>query len=146
MAITPLPKTPNVDSSVSKSLWDWLIKLGVAVNQLISQTNVQNWQTPTLINSWVNYGAPYNNAGYYKDCNGIVHLKGQVKLGTVGSGLAIFVLPVGFRPESQEMHVTISYTTAYAISRCDIFATGEVVANSGGNVIWSLDGISFRAA
>ena len=39
MAITPLSKTPNVDSSVSKSLWDWLVKATGVINQLITLAN-----------------------------------------------------------------------------------------------------------
>jgi hypothetical protein len=44
--ITPIPKTPNVDNSVSKALWDWLIKLGVGLNKVIDWIN--KYQAPTV--------------------------------------------------------------------------------------------------
>ena len=47
MSITPLPKTPNVDDSVSKSLWNWLIKMGVGVNQLVGWVN--DYSAPTTV-------------------------------------------------------------------------------------------------
>ena len=60
---------------------------------------------PTLLNSWVNFDVAINNsAGYYKDAFGIVHLRGLVKTGTVG--LAIFALPVGYRPVKQSFSLS----------------------------------------
>lgn len=55
------------------------------------------WTAPSLLNSWVNYGAPYFNAGYYKDALGFVHIRGLVKSGS-SSTANVFQLPAGYRP------------------------------------------------
>ncbi|MDR3564423.1 MAG: hypothetical protein P4N59_23715 [Negativicutes bacterium] len=38
--INKLPPSPNVDDSVSKPLWDWLIKIGKTVNQLADRADI----------------------------------------------------------------------------------------------------------
>lgn len=52
------------------------------------------WQTPTLLNSWVNYGGTNATAAYRKH-GGSVYLQGVVKSGTAAT---IMQLPVGYRP------------------------------------------------
>src|SRR5579859_6036782 len=49
-------------------------------------------------NSWVSWGAPYFPVGYWLDPLGFVHLRGTLKLGTVGS--SAFTLPPGLRPSA----------------------------------------------
>ena len=61
---------------------------------------VEDWNAPSLINSWVNYGGAYDTAGYYIDPYGVVHLKGALKTGT--SGTVAFVLPTGYRPQADK--------------------------------------------
>ena len=96
---------------------------------------------PTLLNSWVNYGAGVQTAGYYKDKFGIVHLQGAVKDGTIG--LAAFSLPVGYRPSATESFACASNG---AFGQCNIQPTGGVNPAIGSNVIFYFSGISFRAA
>ena len=96
---------------------------------------------PTLINSWVNSGAPFNPAGYYKDPFGIVHLRGLVKSGTVGTD--IFTLPVGYRPANTEVLACVS-NGAFGV--IEPSAAGGVNATVGNNAYFSLDGLTFRAA
>lgn len=97
---------------------------------------------PTLLNSWVNFDATtYNAAGFYKDSAGIVHLRGTVKSGVVGS--AIFTLPAGYRPVREEI---FACSTNNTIGRLDVAPTGDVTLPTGSNVYASLDGITFRAA
>lgn len=96
---------------------------------------------PALLNSWVNFGAPFNPAGYYKDQLGIVHLRGLVKNGVIGS--AIFTLPAGYRPTNQEI---FAVTSNSAFGRLDVTTAGDVVLGTGSNLFVSLDSITFRAA
>jgi len=100
----------------------------------------QSWVAPTLLNSWANYGSPHNTAGYFRDKNGIVHLKGVVKDGAAN---AIFTLPTGYRPAAQELQPV--QTSPNAIGRCDIKTDGTVEKNAGSTTWFSLDGITFRA-
>jgi hypothetical protein len=101
------------------------------------------WTAPTFQNSWVNYaGGVYSPAGYRKDGAGFVHLRGLVSTGTVGSGVAIFTLPVGYRPAYQSLFVTISNSL---IARVDVQADGKVCLTSGSATWASLEGITFFA-
>lgn len=68
---------------------------------LSNKTLVQSgWTTPTLTNSWVDFGTPYAAAKYMKDSMGFVHIKGLVKSGAAGN--SIFTLPAGYRVASNE--------------------------------------------
>lgn len=97
------------------------------------------WIAGTLIGTWSNFGAGFNNAGFYKDQTGRVYLRGLVRFGTVGSN--IFLLPPGYRPTGRELHAVNSNG---AIGRIDITTSGEVIALTGSNEFFSLDGITFR--
>lgn len=61
------------------------------------------WQTPSLLNSWANYALGFQ-VTRYRRLNGIVHIEGHVKSGTVG--LAVFTLPAGFRPLANKIYAT----------------------------------------
>lgn len=100
----------------------------------------QAWQAPTFVNSWVNYGSPYENAGYFKDSLGMVHMRGLVKNGTVGA--AIFTLPAGYRPEQERIYATMG---GGAFGEVRIQTTGIVLHMSGGNAYFSLAVPPFRA-
>lgn len=54
------------------------------------------WLAPSFTNSWVNSGTGTQTAGYWKDANGTVHLRGTIKSGT--NGTSAFTLPAGYRP------------------------------------------------
>ena len=101
-----------------------------------------SWIAPTFTNSWVNYGGAYNVAGYRKDSEGWVHLRGLVKSGT--DGASIFTLPAGYRPEYQELIQVIS---ADASGRLDIHTNGNVTPQAAStSPTWiSLDNIIFKA-
>lgn len=99
---------------------------------------VEDWHAPTLLNGWVNAGAPYLNAGYRKDPFGVVHLRGMVITGTVNT--VLFTLPVGYRP-SASMYFTI--TSAASVARLLIEATGNVTITQGSSTWTSLNGVTF---
>jgi hypothetical protein len=98
------------------------------------------WQTPTFLNSWVNFGGIWTDAGYYKDSLGRVHLRGLVKDGV---GAVIFNLPAGYRPATNEMFMALSNG---AVARVDVGLSGNVALSLGSASSLSLSGISFRAA
>lgn len=104
------------------------------------------WTQATLTPTWVNHSGDndtgtYKSAGYYKDRNNIVHLKGMVKNGTIGT--SIFTLPVGYRPTNK---LLFAVNANYAFGSVDIFpTTGQVYAQTGATTAFSLEGITFRA-
>ncbi len=103
---------------------------------------------------WTNYGAGQNDAGYFRDAFGIVHLQGFVTAhdGTTefciaAAGALIFQLPAGYAPEKQWAVATVSNDNP---GRININPTGDVQIQpnfpSWPNAQqWvSLDGITFR--
>lgn len=97
----------------------------------------------TLLNSWVNFGAPFANGGYAKDQFGIVRLRGVVRLGTSATAI-IATLPTGYRPAFQSMHAIVSGSI---FARLDVFANGDIQMVTGGTTGFvGLDGITFAAA
>jgi hypothetical protein len=96
--------------------------------------------SPAFQNLWVNYDATHQQAGFWKDPWGVVHLQGLVKTGTVPAN--IFTLPAGYRPALESNHVIAAND---AFGRVAVKADGSVYMAIGSNVWTSLDGISFRA-
>lgn len=103
------------------------------------------WTAPTLLNSWVNFGSPYQTAAYCKDQMGYVHLRGLVKSGTLNAN--IMTLPSGFQPTAGRlMYTTLSGGASPVATRIDIDTSGNVFQQSATvNAFQSLDGISFYA-
>lgn len=93
---------------------------------------------------WSNFGAPYSNAGYYRDRNR-VYLRGAVKNGGTGTG-AIFTLPSGYRPAATVFFPSTIFggTGVLTVDSSGVVTDGTFSASS--KVITGLDGISFRIA
>ena len=111
--------------------------------KLAQKLTPEAWIVPTLANGWVNYGTPYDTAGYRKDPLGRVHLKGLVKNGTAQT--TIFTLPVGYRPAADKLFLV--QTGAGASARLEVNSNGTVVAAANtvsGNL--SLEGVSFHVS
>jgi hypothetical protein len=96
-----------------------------------------SWTAPTLQGTWANFGGSYEAAGYMKDRNGFVHLKGLVK---TGSGV-IFNLPVGHRPSEEKIFASIGNGTLADIR---VSTNGDVSMYSGNSAYLSLSGIVFQ--
>lgn len=112
--------------------------------ELTGELIQEDRQTPTLLNSWVNYGSGYESASYWKDKCNVVHLGGLVKSGTIVDGTVIFTLPEGYRPRASEKFITVSLNATCVV---DIYASGNVTIRAGANAGWlSLSGICFRAS
>jgi hypothetical protein len=100
------------------------------------------WVAPTLTNGWLNYGT-YAVAGYHRDKNGYVHLKGLLKSGT--NTTTAFTLPAGYRPAERRLFAAMCNAGASQImGYVDILTDGQVVL-SGGTTWFAIDGITFRA-
>lgn len=102
---------------------------------------VRPWITPTLSGTWVDYGAPWQGAGYRKLNNEVVELRGLVRSGTIGT--AIFVLPAGFRPAADE-YFAVNSNGAFGTVSVD--SSGNVTPQVGSTSYVSLAGIHFAAA
>ena len=102
---------------------------------------------PAFQTGWENLGSPeHENAAFFKDHEGIVHLKGSVKAG--GSG-PIFQLPPGFRPAAAGKKIEVAATCAgvpcpEGVFPLAIFGDGGVEGFTGGDFL-NLDGVTFRA-
>lgn len=96
---------------------------------------------PALLNSWVDFGV-YAPSGFWKDSNGLVHLRGLVKNGTA-VGTAIFTLPPGYAPAFREAFATVSNGVFGVV---EVLTTGDVIASSGSTASFSLSGICFRTS
>ena len=99
---------------------------------------------PPLLNGFSQFGAGFAAVSYYKDKEGIVHVRGMANVPANPVGITIFNLPAGYRPSTSGAHVFMTMGNNVA-TRVDVASNGNVIFNSG-TVGWvSLDGISFRA-
>lgn len=132
-------------------------KLKVAGNTRIEGTleiNQEAWKNATLLNAWAPYdptALEFSSAAYFKDTCGIVHLRGIIKGGNINSSPptgTIFLLPAGYRPQYHQICMTSTYPGNAPTNiggRIDIYPDGQVVAYSGYNAWFCLDGVTFRA-
>ena len=100
----------------------------------------ESWTYPGTENSWVNYGAPFSSVRYYKDSNGLVHLGGVAKNGSIG--YSIMSLPAGYRPAATLCLPVVSGGT---IGVLYVTSAGAVQPIAGASTSFTLDGITFRA-
>ncbi len=109
---------------------------------------------PNFETTW-NNSNPHEleSAGFYKDHEGVVHLKGVVSGGPGGGG-AIFALPAGYRPASGKVLVRLTLCVgpgcpASRISELGIdgpgFGSDGAVIAPLPEITTSLEGITFRA-
>ena len=111
---------------------------------------------PPFLDGASNYGTAginFQTVGFYKDHDGIVHLRGAATVGKEENPLAglIFQLPAGYRPASGVAEVFTGYEKSFVL----VFGSGTTVAghNVEGDVLTAqeegkaaiLGGITFRA-
>jgi hypothetical protein len=108
---------------------------------------------------WTDFGDPFPDPAYFRDREGVVHLRGLVRAndgdiincGDVSSTFFMAYLPAGYLPEAWALHTASSNNEP---ARVDVRPEGGVVLEGGGSYpswadakAWvSLDGISFRCA
>ena len=97
------------------------------------------WITPTLLNGWVNFDVSTDNATYYKDSLGWVHIRGVVSSGTIS--LPIFNLPAGYRPLKNQHRIEANNNNFAVI----VFKpNGDVLVEAGINA-WLTIEATFKA-
>lgn len=119
------------------------VDAGDRVVRVCNGATLSPWIAPTLLNSWVNYGAPYANASYQKSADGWVTFKGLIKSGVVTGGTTIFNLPAGYRPLENAIFVAPS-NGGYA--EFELNPAGNFTARIAANGFLSLENIRFKAA
>jgi hypothetical protein len=113
------------------------------VDQGVGTSGVR--KTPVLAAGWVNFGAGFDDAHYYKDTSGTVHLGGTIKSGTTTPGTGMFQLPDGFRPAALRIFgISQSAGAGSIFGACSVNSGGVVSIQTGANNQFSLDGVSFQ--
>ena len=79
------------------------------------------WITPTLLNGW----EERYPVGYRKNSIGQLEIKGRIRGGTLG--LAVFNLPLGYRPEVIRTFLTMSNWNS---AGCYVNINGDFIINS----------------
>lgn len=97
-----------------------------------------------LINNFANYDKGYNQASYWKDKNGVVHLTGLINTGTNTTGTVIATLPVGYRPKLNEIFSAFTGNASSSM-RLNVDSTGVISFNGTYTSFIGLAGISFKA-
>ena len=106
---------------------------------------------PKLQNDWKNGAGDASTAAFYKDHEGIVHLKGFVEGGTAP---LIFELPPGYRPAAGKLiSLAVNCNGGFcgnSVGVAQIYGTGFSKPGTTGAVVVpasnvSLNGIDFRA-
>lgn len=98
---------------------------------------------PELLNGWENSSTDFRSAGYIKDAHGYVHLTGVIASGVTTPGTTLFNLPLGYRP-SRALQFPAFTNGGALIGGVLITILGDVQILSGGNISFSLCGISFK--
>lgn len=117
---------------------------------ILDRANIE-YTDITPQNVWKNFGGSWARAGFAKDAQGIVHLKGLITDGIVAINTTIFNLPVGYRPSEDRIFPVLTYNgTIVKHGRVDVLINGNVNTGNQHNNLstpWvSLEGISFVAA
>lgn len=139
----------SVDGRVGIGTTNPFQQLHVSGNFALSGSIIQeDWIVVNpLFNGFSLFSAKNNPPSFFRDKQGIVHLRGVVKRSSstvLINSLAMFALPPGYRPEFSEVHTVLTNETN--TGRCDIRAhDGMVLCVRGHSKMFSLDGISFRA-
>jgi hypothetical protein len=105
---------------------------------------------PGFAHSWVNAGlggAP-TDAAFMKDNSGLVHLRGQIKGGTVTPDPILgsaFTLPAGYRPASDRYWSVLTTNGSNVITPgwLNVDSSGRVLVGVGNNAFVSID-VVFR--
>lgn len=98
------------------------------------------WQALTLSGGWVSFGSGYGDPRY-RLINGVVHMAGLIKSGTVTAGTVIATLPLGYRPSSQEIYVVANNGVGQTVQ---VATNGQISLGAGiGNTSLSLTGVRF---
>ena len=105
------------------------------------------WQTPTLLNSWIDYGVTFQTARYRRQGDTVI-VEGLIKGGAMLVNTVLFTLATGYRPLASHIFMQ-ALTGANAFARVDVQGPGGNVilgVAAASNAYLSLDGISFTTS
>jgi len=104
----------------------------------------QGWTNLTLQNGFTNEGAPFANASYFQNKDGIVFLRGVVD-GLAATDVNIANLPVGFRPTNVLNFSVPSVAAPGSTLQLSVYPTGGIVLTGTAPFAdqIGLDGVSF---
>lgn len=94
---------------------------------------------PSFQNSWSNFGTGWSEAGFFKDHQDVVYLKGTIDGGA--SGTTVFTLPAEYRPNQNLFLPVANGDFAFVLSNGNVQVTYDI-NTSNGDI--GLDGLSFR--
>ena len=111
--------------------------------QWLRQTS-QGWTNLALQNGFTNDGAPFANASYFQNKDGVVYLRGAVN-GLSATGVVIATLPVGYRPTSLLSFSVPSVFGAGSTLQLLVYPSGVILLNGTAPFAdqIGLDGVSF---
>jgi hypothetical protein len=111
--------------------------------EITGQITQQTAQNAALLNGWSNFGGTYTTAGYWKDKEGLVHLRGLIAGGNTANGTILLNLPAGYRPTAGRIMFTVLNNNT--TGRIDINTSGDVIVEVLSSNVWlNLTGIYFR--
>lgn len=139
--IQPDPKFVNLDNEIdaaenpgggpgakNKAL-EFYGMIFAAFSQALKSVNSDAWETPVLLNSWLNYAMyssePWPMARYIRDFTGRVTISGLVKRGN--KTVPIFYLPEGYRPAKI---LLFAANTDWGYADLRVYPDGSVVLQS----------------
>lgn len=130
-----------------KTLQDNTTRISVLESKKAEKDNPA-WITPTLLNGWVPFSSSSPTAQFYKDSNGVVHIRGFIKSG-LGNAI-VFNLPPGYRPGAFSAMPVVSAADAagagLSSGTINIQPNGQIqTAVNIKNGFLTLDSISFLA-
>jgi hypothetical protein len=100
---------------------------------------------PAFETGCTNLGGHYETAAFFKDRQGIVHLKGAITC--TGTSQTAFFLPPGYRPADNKFHVELGVVLQDADGDGQVVVDGHTGAVTAPNSTGAffVDGIEFRA-
>jgi len=113
-------------------------------NMVLPTAEVAGWISfSSFTNGWQNYDGGYAPLRYYKDPQGVVHLDGLLKSGTVGSGVFACTLPVEYHPSHYQIFLANAH---YEAGLIQVRPDGSVEMHTASATWTSFSGFSFFAA
>jgi hypothetical protein len=121
-----------------------------ATNAVTAQTltaaesfrNIGTAGNPAFQNAWTNFGGGRATAGFFKDQQNIVYLKGSITGGS--NGTTAFTLPAGYRPAATLLLPVASGSGLIVTATLDSSGGLSPFCSGGCSGSIGLDGLSFR--
>jgi Pectate lyase superfamily protein len=122
--------------------------VGLPIPDQDGAVRTNRWQTPVLAEPWVNAGGDATPAGFMRDVDGAVRLRGRLTRAAGMSGkhrlpLVVFTLPAGYRPGYRHRLPVLSRGKLGVL---EVEAGGNVVLVKGAVQDLSLDGVVIAEA